>query len=147
MRFIPKGIDMFALSLIVSFMMFIVASLHFYWAFGGQYGLTSAGPSLEGDKNFIPSNVLIFIVAVMILGLSILAIQLVSPIEQFKEHIHYIGYLVSAIFVIRAIGDFKYVGFFKKVYNSNFATLDTKYFSPLVLFLGISYGVLSSYGT
>lgn len=138
---------MFALSIIVSFIMLTVALLHFYWAFGGKYGLMSAGPSLEGDKDFIPSSILIFAVAVMLLGLAVLAIQLVSPIALLKEYIHYIGYLVSVIFIIRAVGDFKYVGFFKKVYNSNFATLDTKYFSPLVLFLGISYGVLSGYGT
>jgi len=138
---------MFTLSIIVSFIMLIVASLHFYWVFGGKYGLMSAGPSLEGDKDFIPSRILTLVVAVILLGFSILAIQLVSPIELLKDYIHYIGYLVSAIFVIRAIGDFKYVGFFKKMYNSNFSTLDTKYFSPVILFLGISYGILSSYGT
>ncbi len=104
----------------------------------------SAGPSLEGGKDFIPSRALIFIVAVILLGLAILAIQLVSPIQAFKEYIHVIGYIVSALLIIRAIGDFKYVGFFKKVYNSKFATLDTQFFSPLVLFLGISYGLLSS---
>ncbi|MGJ8682448.1 DUF3995 domain-containing protein [Paraglaciecola sp.] len=138
---------MFALSIIVSFIMLIVAFSHFYWAFGGKHGLMSAGPRLEGDKDFIPSSTLIFVVAVMLLGLSVLAIQLVSPLELLKNYIHYIGYLVSAIFIIRAIGDFKYIGFFKKVYNSNFAKLDTKYFSPLALLLGISYGVLSRYGT
>jgi hypothetical protein len=41
-----------------------------------------------------------------------LAIQLVSPIKAFKEYIHVIGYIVSALLIIRAIGDFKYVGFF-----------------------------------
>ena len=36
------------------------------------------------------------------------------------------------------------VGFFKKIYNSNFATLDTRVFSPLCLLLGISYGFLAA---
>ncbi len=137
---------MFILSIIVAFIMLVIALLHFYWAFGGKFGLMSAGPTLEEGKDFIPSKIVIFIVALMLFGLSILAIQLVSPHEQLKEHIHYIGYFVCIIFIIRAIGDFKYVGFFKKIYNSNFANLDTKYFSPLVLFLGISYGVLASSG-
>jgi hypothetical protein len=135
---------MFLLSIIVFLIMFVVASFHFYWAFGGKFGLLSAGPSLEGGKDFIPSRALIFIVAVTLLALAILAIQLVSPIKAFKEYIHVIGYIVSALLIIRAIGDFKYVGFFKKIYNSKFATLDTRFFSPLVLFLGISYGLLSS---
>lgn len=136
---------MFTLSVIVFAIMLIVAIFHFYWAFGGKYGLMSAGPSLEDNNEFRPSSTLTFIVALILLGLAILATQLVSPIAQFKAYIHYIGYAVSAVFLIRAIGDFKYVGFFKKVYNSNFATLDTKYFSPLILFLGVSYGVLASY--
>ena len=135
---------MFALSILVFVIMLVVACLHFYWAFGGQYGLLSAGPSLEGGKDFIPSRILIFIVAVLLLALAVLAIQLVAPIAPLQKYIDHIGYVVSAVFVIRAIGDFKYVGLFKKVYNSRFATLDTKYFSPLVLFLGIAYGVLSS---
>jgi hypothetical protein len=44
-----------------------------------------------------------------------------------------IGWIIPAIFLIRAIGDFKYVGFTKKVKSSTFAELDTKFFSPLCL--------------
>lgn len=127
--------------------MFIVSSFHFYWAFGGQYGLKSAGPSLENGKNFVPSSLLIFVVACFLLGLSVLAFQLVSPADALVGTVHYIGYLIAFVFIVRAIGDFRYVGFFKKVYNSSFATLDTKYFSPLILFLGISYAVLAWVGT
>ena len=46
-------------------------------------------------------------------------------------------YVVASIFLIRAIGDFNYVGFFKKVTTTEFAINDTKYFSPLCLFLGV----------
>ena len=124
--------------------MLIASVLHFYWAFGGQYGLRSAGPDLENGKDFVPSSWLIFVVASLLFGLAVLSIQLLSPMEPLKGYVHYLGYCVSIVLIIRAIGDFKYVGLFKKVYNSNFATLDTKYFSPLILFLGISYGLLSS---
>jgi len=138
---------MFTLSIIVFVIMLIASVLHFYWAFGGKYGLRSAGPDLENGRDFVPSRWLIFIVASLLLGVAILSLQLFSPVEQLKGYVHYLGYCVSFVLVIRAIGDFKYVGFFKKVYNSNFATLDTKYFSPVILFLGISYGLLSGTGT
>ena len=138
---------MFTLSIVVFVIMLIAAVFHFYWAFGGKYGLKSAGPDLENGKIFVPSRWLIFIVASLLFGLAILSIQLFSPMGPLKGYIHYLGYCVSFILVVRAIGDFKYVGFFKKVYNSNFATLDTKYFSPVILFLGISYGLLSVSGT
>jgi hypothetical protein len=138
---------MFTLSIIVFVIMLIASVLHFYWAFGGKYGLRSAGPDLENGKDFVPSSWLIFIVATLLLGLAVLSVQLLSPIEQLKGYVHYLGFFVSFVLVVRSIGDFKYVGFFKKVYNSNFATLDTKYFSPIILFLGISYGLLSGSGT
>ena len=137
---------MFTLSIIVFLTMLTVSFVHFYWAFGGKYGLMSSGPSLESGQSFVPSSLLIFIVACLLFALAVLPLQLVSPVDQRMGYVHYVGYFVAIGFVIRAIGDFKYVGFFKKVYNSNFASLDTKYFSPLILFLGIAYGVLSLFG-
>lgn len=138
---------MVTLSILVSLIMLFVSALHFYWALGGKYGLKSAGPSLEGIKDFVPSGKIIFVVACLLLGLSILAIQLVNPSDIIKNNVKYFGYCVAFVFIVRSIGDFKYVGFFKKVYNSPFAKLDTKYFSPLILFLGVSYAVLAVYGT
>ncbi|WP_281635816.1 DUF3995 domain-containing protein [Flavobacterium marginilacus] len=38
---------------------------------------------------------------------------------------------------MRAIGDFNYVGFFKKIKLAKFGKNDTKYFSPLCLIIGI----------
>jgi len=136
---------MIILSILVSSIMSIVSLLHFYWAFGGHYGLNSAGPSLEGQKDFIPGRILIFIVASLLAGLAILSVQLIWPWQPIESLVAYAGYLVSVAFIIRGIGDFKYVGLFKKVYNSNFAKLDTKYFSPLIIFLGVAYALLSKY--
>lgn len=138
---------MHTLSIIVCVIMLIISIFHFYWALGGKYGLMSAGPNLENGKEFAPSWWLTLIVAFLLLGLAALSILLFSPLELLKGYIHYLGYCVSIVFIARAIGDFKYVGFFKKKYNSDFAFLDTKYFSPLILFLGISFGLLSASAT
>ena len=137
---------MSALSILVVFIMGLVALLHFYWAFGGSYGLSSAGPNLEGKSEFRPGRMVTFLVACIITGLAALAIQLKWPWRPIEDIVSYAGYFVSVVFVLRAIGDFRYIGFFKKVYNSSFSKLDTKYFSPLVLFLGLAYAVLSRYG-
>jgi len=37
---------------------------------------------------------------------------------------------------LRAIGEFKYLGFFKKIKNTEFAIADSKLFSPLSLAIG-----------
>jgi hypothetical protein len=44
---------------------------------------------------------------------------------------------IIVIFLVRAIGDFRYVGFFKKYRNTKFGKNDTKYYSPLCLLIGI----------
>jgi len=121
-----------------------ISALHFYWTFGGQFGFKSAGPILEGEKKFEPGRGITFIVALLLGCLAFLAYQLTWPYQIFSKIIPYAGYLTSIVFIVRAVGDFNYLGFFKKIYNSNFATLDTRVFSPLCLLLGISYGFLAA---
>ncbi len=41
---------MLMLAIMVSTVMGLAAAIHFYWAFGGHYGLDSAGPRLEGGS-------------------------------------------------------------------------------------------------
>lgn len=137
---------MTALSILVAAIMLLIAGFHFYWAFGGSYGLQSAGPVLEGKAEFKPGRLLTFIVALLLTGLAVLAVQLHWPWPPIKDYLPAIGYIVSVVFTLRAIGDFKYAGFFKKIHNSNFAKLDTKFFSPLVLFLSVAFAILSTYG-
>jgi hypothetical protein len=138
---------MFILSISVAIIMCAAALLHFYWAFGGSYGVNSSAPRLERKSQFKPGRMLTFFVACLLMGLAILAVQLTLPWQPIKKLVPYVGYFVSVVLVIRAIGDFRYVGIFKKKYNSSFAKLDTKYFSPLILFLGLAYAVLSGYST
>ncbi|WP_299775546.1 DUF3995 domain-containing protein [uncultured Pseudoteredinibacter sp.] len=133
-------------AILVAVIMLLVSLFHFYWAFGGEYGLQSSGPVMEEGVEFKPPAAVIFVVACLLAGLAVLSLQLVWPWQPIKEYIAYVGYLISFVFIVRSIGDFKYVGFFKKVYNSDFANLDTKYFSPLILLLGVCFGVLSVFG-
>jgi hypothetical protein len=46
-------------------------------------------------------------------------------------------WILMTLFILRAIGDFKYMGFFKKIKNTKFGQNDTKYFAPLCLIIGI----------
>ena len=137
---------MLIVSIVVAGVLSLVALLHFYWAFGGLYGIHSAAPQLEGKQDFVPSRMIIFTVACLISSLAVLAVLLQMLSFPFKEWLVYIGYLVSFVFIARAIGDFRYVGFFKKVYNSRFAKKDTVYFSPLCLLLGLAFAALSMHG-
>jgi hypothetical protein len=46
--------------------------------------------------------------------------------------------VVGTALIMRAIGDFRFVGFFKRVRDTPFAEWDTRLFSPVSLMLGIA---------
>ena len=47
----------------------------------------------------------------------------------------WLSYALALGLVARAVGEFKYVGFFKKVRGTRFARMDTILYSPLCLLL------------
>ena len=47
-------------------------------------------------------------------------------------------YGLGAVFLARSVGDFRLVGFFKRVQGSRFARLDTWVYAPLCLLLGLA---------
>ena len=46
--------------------------------------------------------------------------------------------IIAGVFLVRAIGDFRYVGFFKKIKGTIFANLDTKFYTPLCILLSFN---------
>lgn len=114
--------------------------LHFYWGFGGKWGSYSVVPTKDdGSPVFIPRTISTFIVAIGLLGFGVFylikygCITVSLPIWLDR----YGFWIITFIFILRAIGDFNYVGFFKKHKSSDFALNDTKYYSPLCLLIGV----------
>ena len=131
---------------ISSFILISISMIHFYWAFGGKKGVESALPShSDGKKLFKPRYIETFAVAFILLGFACFFLQKIKSITIpfLSDKIVTIGLgIIASIFIIRAIGDFRYLGFFKRIKNSSFAEKDTKYYSPLCLFIGLSAIVL-----
>ncbi len=124
----------------INFFIFLwISIIHFYWAFGGKLWLGSVLPSTtEGVKILAPSMLDSIIVAILLLLFSILyGIQIGNRIIKTKI-LRFFYWFMPIIFLIRSIGDFRYVGFFKIIQNTNFAEMDTLLFSPLCLFLSLS---------
>lgn len=71
-------------------------------------------------------------------GLFYLVMGGLLKIESTDATMKFVGVSIPIIFLVRAIGDFNYVGFFKKTKNTHFAKMDRKYFSPLCLLIAIS---------
>ncbi len=55
----------------------------------------------------------------------------------FQPYALILSVLLAFAFLARGVGDFRYVGFFKKVVGSRFARLDTWVFSPLCVLLAL----------
>ncbi|MBN2816531.1 MAG: DUF3995 domain-containing protein [Campylobacterales bacterium] len=124
----------------------IMALFHFYWAFGGKVGLDKALPTKDGVKLLNPSKALTFFVGFVLIVFAYIAYGLGFydfTVYANRSFYVYSGVFLSAIFTLRAIGEFNAVGFFKKVKDTEFAIYDTKYFSPLCLLLGVVFALLT----
>ena len=130
------------LAIINALALFIIGIFHIYWAFGGEVGAKVVLPEMEKDGlAFTPSKLATSIVGTIFFGLGILPLIameiVVIQLPSFFNDYMILG--LGIIFFIRAIGEFKYVGFFKKVKSTMFAEYDTKYFSPLSFVLSIFF--------
>lgn len=134
------------LSVLLSLILIGLGMIHFNWAFGGQFGFSNALPTkISGERILNPKKIDCFIVGVVLTLFGIFYIFKSGLIEyQLPEWIlKYVGWLIPIIFILRAVGEFRYVGFFKSIKTTNFGKLDTKFYSPLCLVVGIM-GIISS---
>lgn len=118
-----------------------LGGLHVYWLAGGKRWLDGVAPKTRsGNPSFEPPRFLTLLVALGLMGMGLLAFYLALIPDSSWPFIA--GWVVAGIFLLRAIGDFRYVGFSKKVRGTLFAKRDTLIYSPLCLFISITQTVL-----
>ncbi|AUS05183.1 DUF3995 domain-containing protein [Pseudotamlana carrageenivorans] len=126
--------------LFLSAIFLILALIHFNWIFGGTFGLNASLPTnLEGKRVLNPKPLETVIVGLDLSFFSLFYILQSGLITFTLPHwvISVGGWLIPSIFLLRAIGEFKYVGFFKRIKHTAFGKMDTKLFSPLCLVIAI----------
>ena len=120
----------------------LLGAIHIYWGMGGKWGSKQALPqNLETEKPvFLPGLVACFIVALGLFSMAFLTLNQADIININLPNVlkNYGMYAIGAIFLLRALGDFKYAGFFKSIKNTEFAKLDTLFYTPLCLYLGLT---------
>ncbi len=128
------------LSGILSVVFLLFSVFHFYWFFGGSYGLTKVIPT-KGNK---ANTVKIPKLATLLVALVLLSFSLLYSIKSGILFFDILGWLsdfcywfIPIVFILRAIGEFNYTGFFKRIKNTEFARADSTFFSPLCLLIGI----------
>ena len=128
------------LSILLCIVLIALGVLHFIWAVGGKFGFAQSLPTNEkGERVLNPKKIESAIVGIglTLFGMVYLVKSGLVAVMLPEWVLNYGGWVIPVIFLLRAIGEFKYVGFFKRVKSTEFAKLDTRLFSPFCLAIGI----------
>lgn len=136
---------------IVCAVFLVLAGWHVHMAVMPRVGSSESGavPSVGGKPLFVPSRHATLAVAVVLAlfaGLVAATAGLVS-LGLPAVVLSWLSYALALGLLARAVGEFKYVGFFKRVRGSRFATLDTLVYSPLCLLLAAGVAAVAARST
>lgn len=128
------------LTWVVAGILFLVSAIHLYWLAGGKAGALAALPSRGGEPLFRPTGWDTGGVAVVLALSGWFVLELGGAVGRVlfpNWLLGFGGWALAVVFIIRAVGEFRWVGFFKRHKGTVFAKWDTLLFSPLCLFLGV----------
>ncbi len=109
-----------------------LAGLHVFWAFSRTTIGGGVIPTENGEPVFRPGRVATLAVAALLAAAAGVTIWRGAWPDAGASWVPRVGIMVIAMaFAVRAVGDFRLVGFFKRVRGTPFARNDTLLFSPL----------------
>ncbi len=123
-----------------------IAGFHVYWAFGGTLGARVAIPEVGGRPAFEPGRAGTLVVAGLLLAAAaIVAMKaLAIPPDGLGAWIVGAGaWVLTAVFLLRTVGDFNRFGLFRAARDTAFTAYDTWLFTPLCLLLAIGCFVVA----
>jgi len=125
------------LAIAVSSVFVVLAAWHFRMAWSSAASESGAVPSVDGRPLFVPSTRATVMVGLVLLSFAALVAATggLLPLGVPDVVLAWLSYGLALGLLLRAIGEFKYVGFFKRVRGSRFARMDTLVYSPLCLLL------------
>jgi hypothetical protein len=134
-----------ALAWLVASVFAAIAVLHLFWACGGLRGAQAVIPHVDGRALFAPGPAATVVVAGLLAGAAALVLErarlgpgIIPPAVGLWG-----TWAVAVVLVARAVGEFNYLGFFKRHRGTRFAGLDTRFYSPVALGLGIGAAIIA----
>jgi Protein of unknown function (DUF3995) len=123
----------------VCFIFVALAVWHFYMALVPSAGARGAVPSVEGKPLFVPTRGATAAVGVVLLLFAALVLATAGTISLGvpQTALSWLSYALAVGLFGRAVGEFRYLGLFKRVHGTQFARLDTLVYSPLCLLLAL----------
>lgn len=135
------------LAALICIILSILALWHVYWAFGGTVGKSAAIPEFNGAPTIAPSQAgtLAVAVALIVAALVVGAVGDLVTLALPPDLLLWCGRALACLFLLRAIGDFRFLGFFKRVRGTRFAGMDTLVYAPLCLALSAGIFALTDF--
>jgi hypothetical protein len=133
------------LALAVCLVFLFLAFWHFYMATGLSKSENGAVPSVNGKPLFVPSRPSTIAIGVVLILFALLVLATAGMVSTGLplNWLRWAMYALALGLVARAVGEFKYVGFFKRVRGTPFARMDTLVYSPLCLLMGAGVAVIA----
>ena len=142
------------LALLLATILTFLGALHIYWVLGGRWGSAAVIPTLSHEASnqnktetalFKPPPVATLTVAAALLIAALLVLLRADLIDvPLLEGVARVAvWFLAFVFLLRSIGDFRYLGFFKRVHDTRFAQMDSRYYSPLCLVLALLASLIS----
>ena len=118
----------------------LLCVLHVLWAFGTQLASGAVIPVVDGKPALRPSTAATLVVAGLLAAAALVVLVragiLLAGVPPILASVA--CSTLGAILVLRGIGEFRLVGFFKSVRGTAFARWDSWLYSPLALALGLA---------
>jgi Protein of unknown function (DUF3995) len=117
---------------------FALALLHAWWALGGR-SADAVIPQRGGTALFRPGRIATWAVAVALACAGAIVLGRMGWWSLPVGMLPFTGgcWTLATVLAARAVGDFRYVGFFKREHASRFARYDSRLYSPLCLALAV----------
>jgi hypothetical protein len=134
-------------ALAVAVMLAALVVIHLYWAAGGDVGRTAAVPTRTGDRPVLhPSPIATLSVAVGLAGVAVVVLVRAQVVPAIGSPALYRwgAWLAGGAFALRVVGEFRYVGLFKRVRGTRFAAWDGAVYTPLCAVLAAAIVYLAA---
>jgi hypothetical protein len=127
-------------------MLTVLGLFHVLWAAGIKAGSTAALPERDGRPLFQPGRASTLMVAGGLFGgaLTLLARLGLVRTPLPARYPMWGCWLLATLFGLRAIGEFQYVGLFKRVRGTAFARWDTRLYTPLCIVISLGSALVAS---
>ena len=133
------------LAILIAGVLGLLAAVHAYWAIGGARGRDAAVPQrANGARLFTPrtSSTWAVAAALAVAATLVLAAGGWWQISLPSPALRILCGLLALAFLLRGIGDFRWVGLFKRERHGRFARLDSWAYSPLCIGLAVALALV-----